>query len=177
MDLWKMTDRLGRVTTYNYDQNRRLTSVTEPVTVGTTATTRTTKYTYYNDGSLKDLIDAKNNVTHYERDIQSRVTAKTYGYGSATAKTETYTYDSASRLKSVTDAKGQVQTIAYNADDTTANVSYVNAAVPTPGVSFTYDPYFLRQSSMTDSVWNHDVVLQGIRNTGCIAGGYRESTV
>ncbi len=150
LDLWKMTDRLGRVTTYGYDQNRRMTSVTEPATVNGTATTRTTQYTYYNDGALKDQVDANGNVTHFNRDIQSRVTSKIYAYGTANAKTETYTYDSAGRLKTVTDAKGQVQTLTYNVDDTTAGINYANAAVPTPGVSFSYDPYFLRRTGMMD---------------------------
>ena len=41
LELRKYTDRLGRVTTYNYDADRRLTSVVEPTT---SSTTRTTSY-------------------------------------------------------------------------------------------------------------------------------------
>ncbi|MDD5273869.1 MAG: hypothetical protein PHU14_14285 [Methylovulum sp.] len=46
LDLWQVTDRLGRVTTFNYDQNRRRTAVTEPVTVDGVGTARTTHYEY-----------------------------------------------------------------------------------------------------------------------------------
>ena len=100
-ELRKHTDRLGRVTTYGYDAARRLTSVTEP-TSG--AATRTTNYAYYEDGTLKELTDANGNVTHWDIDIQSRPTKKTYAYGTALAKFETYTYENTtSRLKSIKD--------------------------------------------------------------------------
>ena len=87
LELRKYTDRLGRVTTYNYDADQRLTSVTEPITA---TTTRTTSYDYYEDGTLKDIIDANGNDTRWTIDIESRPTSKTYAYGTAAAQTETY---------------------------------------------------------------------------------------
>ena len=86
LDLRKHTDRLGRVTTYGYDADRRLTSVTEPISSGAN---RTTSYDYYEDGTLKDIIDANGNVTHWEIDLQSRPISKTYAYGTSNAETET----------------------------------------------------------------------------------------
>ena len=68
LELRKYTDRLGRVTTYNYDADRRLTSVVDPTT---STTTRTTSYSYYEDGTLKEITDANGNVTHYDIDIES----------------------------------------------------------------------------------------------------------
>src|ERR1019366_7502491 len=49
LELRKHTDRLGRVTTYGYDADRRLTSVTEPISTGVN---RTTSYDYYENGVL-----------------------------------------------------------------------------------------------------------------------------
>ncbi len=69
MELRKYTDRLGRATTYAYDADQRLTSVTEPLT---SSTTRTTSYDYYENGTLKDITDANGNVTHWDIDIESR---------------------------------------------------------------------------------------------------------
>lgn len=150
LDVWQVTDRQGRVTSYTYDRNRRLTAKTEPVTVAGVATTRTTSTSYYADGTLKELTDGNGNVTHWDIDIQSRPTAKTYAYGTANAKTESYTYDLAGRLKTVTDAKGQVLTLVRNKDDSIASYAYTNATIATPGASFTYDPWYPRRTGMTD---------------------------
>lgn len=159
LDVWKYTDRRGRVTTYYYDKNRRLISKTEPgkfyaTADGATTTTRTTSYEYYANGVLKNLTDANGAVTHWEVDIQSRPTSKTYAYGTANARTESYAYDLAGRLKTVTDAAGQVKTIAYNKDNSVASYTYTNPVdvnFPTPNVTFTYDSYFPRLATMTDS--------------------------
>ena len=120
LNLRKYTDRLGRVTTYTYDADQRLVSVTEPLT---STTTRTTSYNYYENGTLEDIIDANGNDTHWAIDIESRPISKTYAYGTSNAKTETYTYEnSTSRLKSITDALGQVKTFTYNHDNTIAAI-------------------------------------------------------
>lgn len=148
LDLWQLTDRLGRVTRYEYDANRRLTSITEDVDSGTT---RTTRYSYYENGVLKDQTDANGNVTHYDIDVQGRPTAKTYAHGAASATTEAMAYETTtSRLKTLTDALGQVKTYGYALDDRLTGITYANAANPTPNVSFAYDPVFPRRTSMTD---------------------------
>jgi YD repeat-containing protein len=79
--------------------------------------------------------------------VQGRLTQKTYVDNS----TVTYTYENAtSRLKSVLDALGQTKQYSYYQDDRLAGVSYVNAINSTPNVSFSYDPYFPRVTSMAD---------------------------
>jgi RHS repeat-associated protein len=148
LDLRKHSDRLGRVTTFDYDADRRLISKTEPLAG---STTRTTHYAYYEDGTLKDIIDADGADTHWAIDLESRPVAKTYVYGSSTAKTETYQYEATtSRLHSVTDALGQVKTFTYDHNDDVIALAYTHTINPTPNVSFSWDPYFARLSSMTD---------------------------
>jgi RHS repeat-associated protein len=167
LDLRKFTDRLGRITTYNYDADERLTSVVEPLTG---ATTRTTSYDYYENGKLKNITDANSNVTHWEIDIQSRPTSKTYAYGTASAKTEIYTYENTtSRLKSITDALGQVKTFAYNKDDTIASVTYTSSVNTTPNVTFAYDTYFPRVSSMADGTGTTNYSYTAIGTNGALA--------
>lgn len=162
LDLWKFTDRQGRVTDYSYDANRRKIAETETVTVAGAPTSRTTKYEYYENGAVKNLIDANGVYTHWDIDIQSRPIKKIYDYCPpaqsnipncrTTSLSETYTYDLAGRRKTVTDALGQVKTTNYNADNSTASLTYTHpAGLPdTDNVSFTYDPYWPRMVTMTD---------------------------
>jgi YD repeat-containing protein len=150
LNLWRATDRLGRVTTYAYDANRRLTSVTQQ-TSATPAVTRTTSYSTYENGSLKDQTDANGNVTHYAVDLQSRPTTKTYAYGTAAAKTETTAYETTtSRTKSLTDALNQVKTYSYTLDNRIAGITYTASVNATPNVTFVYDTTWPRPTSMTD---------------------------
>jgi RHS repeat-associated protein len=148
LEMRKHTDRLGRVTTYAYDADQRLTSVTEP-TSG--SATRTTQYKYYENGTLEDIIDANGNDTHWNIDIQSRPTSKTYQYGTASATTETYAYENTtSRLHSVTDALGQVKTFTYAHDNRITGIAYTSSVNTTPNVTFAWDPYWPRLTSVTD---------------------------
>lgn len=50
LDVWKVTDRLGRIVNYSYDRNRRLISKSETVKVAGVDVTRTTGYSYYENG-------------------------------------------------------------------------------------------------------------------------------
>jgi RHS repeat-associated protein len=148
LELRKHTDRLGRVTTYAYDADQRLTSVTEP-TSGTS--TRTTQYKYYENGTLEDIIDANGNDTHWAIDIESRPVSKTYQFGTSSATTETYAYENTtSRLHSITDALGQVKTFTYGQDDRITGITYTASVNTTPNVTFAYDPWWPRLTSMTD---------------------------
>ena len=162
LDVWKITDRLGRITNYVYDRNRQLIKASETVTVGGSAVTRTTAYAYYANGTLKELTDANGNVTRWDIDIQSRPTAKTYAFGTANAKTESFTYDIVGRLKTRTDARGQTLTYTYNKDDTVASYAFTNAVVATPGANFVYDTWFPRRTSMADqfgtTTWTYKAV-------------------
>ena len=180
LDLRHHTDRLGRYTTYNYDADRHLTSVTEQISA---SQNRTTQYDYYEDGTLKDITDAKGNVTHWEIDSQSRPTSKTYAYGTSSAQTETYAYETTnSRLHSITDALGQVKTFTYAHDDRLTGFTYINAVNATPNVAFTWDSYFPRLSSMLDGLGATDYSYTPIGTLGAlqlslIDGPYSNDTI
>lgn len=181
LELRKYTDRLGRVTTYGYDADRRLTSVTEPTT---SSTTRTTNYDYYEDGTLKDIIDANGNDTHWDIDIESRPTAKTYQYGTGSAQTETYTWEShgGARLSSITDALGQVKTFSYDTDDRILGLTYTSTVNTTPNVTFSWDTYFPRLSSMTDGLGTTNYSYTAVGTNGAlqlssIDGPYSNDTI
>src|SRR4029077_10538185 len=65
----------------------------------------------------------------------------------------TYNYETNSaRLKSVTDAKSQTKQYLYFIDDNLKQVSYTNAVVFTPAVSFTYDTNYSRVLTMADGI-------------------------
>lgn len=169
LDVWKVTDRLGRIVNYSYDRNRQLISKSETVKVAGTDVTRTTGYSYYPNGVLKELTDANGAVTHWEIDIESRPTSKTYAFGTANAKTETYTYETTtSRLKSITDAKGQTVTYTYNKDNSIASYAYTNAVVATAGASFTYDPWYPRRTGMTDQYGTTSWTYKAVGTNGAL---------
>lgn len=168
LDVWKVTDRLGRIVNYSYDQNRRLTSKSETVKVAGVDVTRTTGYSYYANGVLKELTDANGAVTHWDVDIQSRPTSKTYAYGTANAKTESYTYDLAGRLKTRTDARGQTITYTWNKDNSLASYAYTNAVVATAGASFTYDPWYPRRTGMTDQYGSTTWTYKAVGSNGAL---------
>ncbi len=56
------------------------------------------------------------------------------------------------RLATVTDPKGQVTTYTYARDDALLGVTFSNAAIPTPGVSYAYDPVYGRTATMIDGI-------------------------
>lgn len=180
LELRQHTDRLGRVTTYAYDADQRLTSVTEP-TSGTG--TRTTSYDYYEDGTLKDITDANGNVTHWDIDIESRRIDKIYAYGTSSAQTETYTWENqSSRLHSITDALGQVKTFSYDAANELTGITYTSTVNPTPNVTFTWDTYLPRITKMTDGTGSTTYSYTALGTNGgmkpsSIAGPYSNDTV
>ncbi len=62
-----------------------------------------------------------------------------------------YTYEPLrGRLKTVTDPKQQVTTYTYALDDAVLSTVYTNAAIATPGVSYTYHAAYARVAMMTD---------------------------
>jgi RHS repeat-associated protein len=86
-------------------------------------------------------------TTSWLTDVQSRHIAKQYPDGSEVR----YIYENASsRVRQVIDEKGQVSQFTYNLDDTLKSAAYFNATIPTPGVSYNYDPNYPRRTSMTD---------------------------
>ena len=86
-------------------------------------------------------------TTSWPTDVQGRRTGKQYGDGSQVQ----YLYENASsRLRQVIDEKRQVTQPTYNPDNTLHSTAYANTTVPTPSVSYTYDPNYQRLASMTD---------------------------
>lgn len=141
LDLASHQDRIGRRWVYGYDANRRLTSVTDPAG-------KMTQYAYNGEGQVIIQTDPNTHVTRWAYDVEGRLITKTYADNSTlTTAYETTT----SRVKSTTDALGQIKAFGYAIDNRLASIIYQNAVNATPNVSYTYDPYFPRIASMTDS--------------------------
>ncbi|MBX7223798.1 MAG: hypothetical protein K1Y36_28040 [Blastocatellia bacterium] len=142
LDLTTVQDRLRRVTTSVFDEQRRVISVTDPQQ-------RTTQFTWCLCGQLATMTDARNQTTTWERDTQGRVTRKILHGGSTT----TYGYEQlTSRLGRMIDAKSQNTDYSYNVDNTLRQTAYTNTTVATPTVSFLYDQEYNRVASMTDGI-------------------------
>ena len=150
LEVRKYTDRLARVVTYGYDRDRRLTSVVEP-TSGSSH--RTTSYAYDHDEALQSQTDGNGNITLWTFDIQSRPLSKTYGSGTGVAQTESYGYETTtSRLKTVTDPLSEVKTYAYDKANALTGITYTSSVHTTPNVTFAYDTWFPRVTSMADGI-------------------------
>lgn len=142
LDLIRVRDRAGRVTEMAYDALGQLIRQTDPLN-------RVTRFDWCRCGNLGSMTDPMGRTTSWFTDVQGRLTTKQYADGSRV----NYIYEEASsRLGQVIDEKHQVTQFAYNLDDSLQSVSYGNSAVPTPGVSFTYDTNYHRITSMTDGV-------------------------
>lgn len=141
LDRVKTRDRLGRETQFTYDSLRRLTSVRD-------ALNRLVRLEYCGCGSVAALIDQLGRATHWEYDLQGRVTAKQFPDGSRMQ----FTYENTtSRLKTIRDEKGQIINCDYYADDSIRRVSYPAAEFPTPQIAYGYDAYG-RLQTMQDAI-------------------------
>lgn len=108
---------------------------------------RITQFIWCGCGSLAEIVDPLKQITTFERDLQGRITSKTFDDG----KKITYKYENTiSRLKAVTDAKGQVTNYSYYLDDNLKTVKYSNAVIPTDSVFFSYDDRYNRLDTMKD---------------------------
>ena len=140
LDLASYQDRLGRIWTYTYDADRRLTAMTD-------STGHQTHYAYNPDSTLTKLTDPRGKITQWAYDLEDRLISKTFNDNS----TITYTYENTtSRLKSILDGRGETKQYSYDADNEVAGITYSNTWQPTPNISFAYDIYFPRLVSMTD---------------------------
>jgi YD repeat-containing protein len=105
-----------------------------------------------------------------------------FGDGSVTANTYE---NSTSRLASVTDAMGQTTNYSYNIDDTLSGVSYVNAQVSTPSVSFSYDRNYHRVAGFVDGTgttsYSYNAITSGTGlgqgRLGGVTGPLANSTI
>jgi len=142
LDCVGFLDRAGRQTSFEYDSMRQLAKRTDPLG-------RATLFQWCRCGAMKSLTDSMGRTTSWLTDVQGRRKAKQYSDGSQVR----YFYENTtSRLRRYVDERGQATYYAYNADGTLRSIAYGNAEVPTPGVSFTYDPDYRRVTSMTDGI-------------------------
>ncbi len=140
LDRTSVQDRAGRVTLYEYNPVRQLSSRTDPLN-------RKTLFEWCKCGALRRLTDPMGRTTTWFHDLQGRIKSKVYPDGS----TVSYRYEATtSRLRQRIDEKLQVTQYNYYRDGTLREISYANVAVPTPHVTFTYDANYERVSSMTD---------------------------
>jgi RHS repeat-associated protein len=140
LDRIAFRDRAGRQTSFEYDRMRQVTQITDPLL-------RTTLFEWCSCGDLKSLTDPMGRRTSWTKDVQGRVISKQFGDGSQI----NYFYESTtSRRRKIVDEKQQETIFVYNRDNSPKSVAYGNTTVPTPGVSFTYDPNYERIVSMTD---------------------------
>jgi RHS repeat-associated protein len=86
-------------------------------------------------------------TTTWGHDVQGRVTHKQYVDGARVS----YRYgQTTGRMSQKIDEKLQVTQYNYNLDDTVSEVSYANARITTPPVSYNYDANYSRLTSMKD---------------------------
>ncbi len=141
LDVAHSIDRQNRSTAYEYDAVRHRTKVTDPLN-------QVTQFVYCPCGALDKIIDAANNITRWDRDLEKRPYQKTIA-GQVVA---TYGYDpDIGLLQTITDAQSQVTTYGYYNDDKLATVTYTGSINPTPNVALFYDPAYPRLTKMTDA--------------------------
>jgi RHS repeat-associated protein len=166
LDLKQSRDRQGRWSQFRYNPIRQLTLAQDPLQ-------RITQYLWCKCGGLRQLIDPLGQITEWTHDVAGRVTAKTYHDGTQIR----YTFENTtSRIKAVTDARGQVTRYAYFNDNSLNQVSYTDLAgaplVPaTPSVSYTYETFFPRVSTMTDGLGLTSYAYNPIPTTPTLGAG------
>jgi RHS repeat-associated protein len=164
MDLGASKDRRGHWTYREYDANRQLTKITDPLG-------RNTLFGWCTCGSLGSITDGNTHVTSFVRDVQGRVTSKVFH----DTKSIAYVYENTtSRLKSMTDAKNQRTNYSYFVDNDLQQISYTNTSgqplsPPTPTVNFTFDPNYNRVATMADGTGSTTFTYNPI--TGTVSPG------
>ena len=157
-------DRRGHWSRTIYNAVRQPTAIED-------ALGRVTQLDWCGCGGLSNLIDPLGRVTTWARDIQGRVTSKVY----PDSTQHTYAYEkTTSRLRSATDAKNQTTLYDYFTDNNLKQVTYSNAVVATPGVSFTYDTNFNRVATMLDGIGTNVYSYHPITN---VAGAGRLQSI
>ena len=156
LDLTASRDRLGRWTYRQYNGNRQMESITDPLG-------RTTNYNWCTCGSLTSQVDPNGNYTMFNRDLQGRV----YQRYNTDTTTITYLFEGQSLPETVgltsrlassivgTGTSGRQTSYSYFIDGNISSVSYSDTPYvppnpPTPPVSYTYDPYHNRVATMND---------------------------
>lgn len=164
LDLITRRDRLGRTNRFEYNALRQVVRAIDPAQ-------RVVSYDWCKCGDLRAVTDPMGRTTRWMHDVQGRLVGKEYVDGSKL----TYVYEpQTSRLARRIDEKGQTTLYRYNLDDTLESVAYPDAKVPTPTVSFTYDPVFRRVTTMRDGIgetrYTYHAVTGGLtRGAGQVA--------
>jgi RHS repeat-associated protein len=154
-------DRAGRQTLFQYDDMGQVKTTTDPLG-------RVTRFDWCRCGQIKSLTDPMGQTTTWLTDVQGRNIAKRYADGSQV----TYQYENASsRLHLMIDEKQQVTQFAWNRDDTLQSLAYHSAVIPTPGVSFQYDPDYERAVSMTDGTGTTRYSYNPVTGTPALGAG------
>lgn len=140
------TDGEGNTTSYTYDANSRLTSVTEPAIAGETASVTRYKYDQFDtaskNGNTQNIVtDAlgRTSVVTYNITMQP-INVSDTGNGNITAISTSYTYDSKGRVAKETDSLGTSRTFDYDGKDRVTTAHYTNASgAEVLRTSYTYD--------------------------------------
>jgi RHS repeat-associated protein len=139
----------------------------------------TVQYDWCGCGKLHAITDGNQHTTRFVPDAAGRTAFRAGPDGFWT----TYIYENTtSRIKAIVDAKNQVTNFSYNADDSLAGVSYTNAEIATPSVSYTYDPQRGRLTGMTDGTGStsysyYPLGVLGADNVQTIQGALPNSTI
>ena len=161
LDLATFRDRAGRQTFTEYDSMRRPKKKTDPLG-------RVTYFDWCPCGQIESLTDPMGRTTTWHTDVQGRTVAKQYADGSQVR----YQYENTtSRLRLKIDEKQQITQFSWNRDDTLRSVTYNNATIPTPSVSFTYGPDYERVTSMTDGTGTTRYSYHPIADTPTLGAG------
>jgi RHS repeat-associated protein len=161
LDCVAIRDRAGRQSLFEFDRMRQLTKHTDRLG-------RTTSFEWCTCGDLKSLTDPMGRMTTWTRDAQGRIISKQFGDGSQIQ----FVYeDKARRVRQVIDEKQQIVFYTYNRDNTPRSVAYGNAGVPTPTVSYLYDPNYNRMVSMTDGIGITTYSYNPITDTPTLGAG------
>jgi len=168
LDLTASKDRLDRWTYRHYNADRNMDSIVDFLTQ--------TTYDWCSCGSLNSITDPNGNMTIFNRDLQGRVYEKVFQDNTKInylyeGQNASGTPGATSRLKSATDALNRRTNYSYFLDNNIQQVSYTDTSgnplsPPTPSVSYNYDPYFNRMTTMEDGTGTTDYTYYYIGTPG-----------
>ncbi len=106
------TDDLGHVTSYGYDSNNNVTSVSQQLDANTPVAT---SYTYNSFGEVLTMTDALGNVTTNQYDTKGNLLSVTTPApdGNTPASVTRFTYDTKGQLTQITDPLSNATTLTY----------------------------------------------------------------
>jgi len=139
-------DQLGHITSYAYDDYRRLTSVTPPVRGFGDGSPHTTNYYYSDPGRRDNYVDTNTQASwlglpsgkllHTVYDDNWRKSAVTVGAGTADSATTSYTYDGAGNVTWVTDPLGHWTNTIYDERNRPSSINHMGQTT-----TLTYDTW------------------------------------